>query len=50
MTAATAGGATTGKADLIFFGGRVRTPGDPSGFASAIAVRGGSVIAVGDDE
>jgi predicted amidohydrolase YtcJ len=50
VTAATAGDATTGKADLIFFGGRVRTPAHPSGFAPAIAVRGGSVIAVGDDE
>jgi hypothetical protein len=40
---------TAAKADLIFFGGRVRTPADPSGFAPALAVRDGVIIATGDD-
>jgi predicted amidohydrolase YtcJ len=41
---------TAAKADLIFFGGRVRTPAHPSGFATAIAVRDGVITATGDDE
>ncbi|HUN36092.1 MAG TPA: amidohydrolase [Trebonia sp.] len=40
---------TEAKADLIFFGGRVRTPAHPSGFAPALAIRDGLVIATGDD-
>jgi len=36
-------------ADLILIGGRVRTPSDPSGFAEAIAIRGGLIQAVGAD-
>jgi len=39
-----------GKADLIFIGGRVRTPAAPSGFAQAIAIKGQLVQAVGRDE
>jgi len=40
---------TQAKADLIFFGGRVRTPAHPSGFAPALAIRDGVIIATGDD-
>jgi predicted amidohydrolase YtcJ len=36
-------------ADMIFIGGRVRTPASPSGFAEAIAVRGSQIQAVGSD-
>jgi predicted amidohydrolase YtcJ len=36
-------------ADMIFTGGRVRTPASPSGFAEALAVRGGLILAVGSD-
>jgi predicted amidohydrolase YtcJ len=35
------------KADLIFFGGKVRTP---AGFTEAIAIAGGTILAVGDDD
>jgi hypothetical protein len=38
------------EADLVFAGGRIRTPGHPSGFVSALAVRGGLIQAVGSDE
>src|SRR5580658_8215879 len=37
-------------ADLVLVGGKVRTPAHPSGFAQALAVRGGTIVAVGDDE
>jgi len=40
---------TAAKADLIFFGGRVRTPAHPAGFAPALAVRDGVIMAIGDD-
>jgi len=38
------------EADLVFAGGKVRTPGHPSGFAAALAVRGGVIQAVGSDD
>jgi hypothetical protein len=34
------GDVTAAKVDLIFIGGRVRTPEHPAGFAPALAVRG----------
>src|ERR1700691_2790394 len=37
-------------ADLVLVGGKVRTPAHPSGFAQALAVRGGAILAVGDEE
>jgi predicted amidohydrolase YtcJ len=40
----------SGEADLVFVGGKVRTPGHPSGFAEAVAVRGGVIAAVGGDD
>jgi predicted amidohydrolase YtcJ len=40
---------TAATPDLIFFGGRVRTPAHPSGFATALAVRDGVICSVGDD-
>ncbi|MGH3152496.1 MAG: amidohydrolase [Streptosporangiaceae bacterium] len=39
-----------GRADLVFLNGKVRTPGHPTGFAQALAVRGGLIQAVGADE
>jgi predicted amidohydrolase YtcJ len=36
-----------GKADLVFIGGKVRTPAEPSGFAEAIAIGDGLILAVG---
>ncbi len=36
-------------ADLILVNGRVRTPAHPSGFTQALAVRDGTILAVGDD-
>jgi predicted amidohydrolase YtcJ len=41
---------TGSKADLIFVGGKVRTPAHESGFAQAMAVGGGVIAAVGDDD
>src|SRR5580692_6605167 len=38
------------EADLVFAGGRIRTPAHPSGFVSALAVRGGVIQAVGSDD
>jgi len=38
------------QADLAFIGGKIRTPAHPSGFASALAVRGGVIQALGRDE
>src|SRR5690242_7082935 len=35
--------AVSSEADLVFVGGKVRTPGHPSGFAEAVAVRGGMI-------
>jgi predicted amidohydrolase YtcJ len=35
------------EADLVLTGGKIRTPAHPSGFAEALAVRGGVVQAVG---
>src|ERR1700685_4679073 len=37
-------------ADLVLVGGKVRTPAHPSGFAQALAVRGGTILAVGADD
>jgi predicted amidohydrolase YtcJ len=37
------------QADLIFIGGRVRTPAHESGFSQAIAISGGLIRAIGDD-
>ena len=42
--------ASDGQADLIFTGGKVRSPAHPSGFVQALAVRGGLIQAVGTDE
>src|SRR5580693_4595717 len=43
--------ATSGTmADLVLVNGKVRTPAHSSGFAQALAVRGGTIVAVGDDE
>ncbi|MFY9927712.1 MAG: amidohydrolase family protein, partial [Streptosporangiaceae bacterium] len=38
------------EADLVFAGGKIRTPAHPSGFARAMAVRGGMIQALGSDE
>jgi len=38
------------EADLVLAGGKIRTPAHPSGFAEALAVRGGVVQAVGTDD
>jgi predicted amidohydrolase YtcJ len=38
------------EADLVLAGGRIRTPAHPSGFVSAVAVRGGLIQAVGSDD
>jgi len=38
------------EADLVFADGRIRTPAHPSGFVSALAVRGGVIQAVGSDD
>jgi predicted amidohydrolase YtcJ len=38
------------SADLILAGGRIRSPEHPSGFVSALAVRGGGIQAVGSDD
>jgi predicted amidohydrolase YtcJ len=37
------------EADLVFAGGKIRTPAHPSGFARAMAVRGGVIQALGSD-
>ena len=47
------GQATTGRdgqADLVFTGGKIRSPAHPSGFVPALAIRGGLIQAVGTDE
>ena len=38
------------EADLVLAGGRIRSPAHPSGFVSALAVRGGLIQAVGSDD
>jgi predicted amidohydrolase YtcJ len=38
------------EADLIFAGGKIRTPAHPSGFVQALAVRDGVIAAVGTDD
>jgi predicted amidohydrolase YtcJ len=42
--------ASDGQADLVLVGGKIRSPAHPSGFARALAVRGGLIQAVGLDE
>ena len=37
------------EADLVFAGGKIRTPAHPSGFVQALAVRDGVIQAVGTD-
>jgi predicted amidohydrolase YtcJ len=37
-------------ADLVFTGGKIRTPAHPSGFVQALAVRGGVIQALGRDD
>jgi predicted amidohydrolase YtcJ len=39
----------TGGADLVFTGGKIRSPAHRSGFVQALAVRGGLIQAVGTD-
>ncbi len=41
---------TQAKADLVFVGGKIRSPAHPSGFAPALAARDGVIEAVGSDE
>ena len=38
------------EADLVLAGGKIRTPAHPSGFAEALAVRNGTILAVGTGE
>jgi len=38
------------EADLVLAGGKIRTPAHPSGFAEALAVRDGAILAVGTDD
>jgi hypothetical protein len=38
------------EADLVFTGGKIRTPVHPSGFVQALAVRDGKILAVGPDD
>jgi predicted amidohydrolase YtcJ len=38
------------EADLVLAGGKIRTPAHPSGFAEALAVRNGAILAVGTDD
>ena len=39
-----------GQAELVFTGGKIRSPAHPSGFVQALAVRRGLIQAVGTDE
>jgi hypothetical protein len=41
---------TEPKADLVLAGGKIRTPGHPSGFAQALAARDGVIQALGSDD
>jgi predicted amidohydrolase YtcJ len=38
------------EADLVFVGGKIRTPAHPSGFVPALAVRDGVIAALGSDD
>jgi predicted amidohydrolase YtcJ len=38
------------EADLVFMGGKIRTPAHPSGFVQALAVRDGVIQAIGSDD
>jgi predicted amidohydrolase YtcJ len=38
------------EADLVFVGGKIRTPAHPSGFVEALAVRNGLIHALGTDD
>ena len=38
------------EADLVFVGGKIRTPAHPSGFVQALAVRDGVIQALGTDD
>jgi predicted amidohydrolase YtcJ len=38
------------EADLVFVGGKIRTPAHPSGFVQALAVRNGAVLGLGTDD
>src|SRR3984893_19326679 len=38
------------EADLVFAGGKIRTPAHPSGFVQALAVRDGVIWAAGTDD
>src|ERR1700691_1379201 len=38
------------EADLVFTGGKIRTPAHPSGFVQALAVRDAQILAVGTDD
>jgi len=38
------------EADLVFAGGKIRTPAHPAGFAQALAVRDGVISAVGTED
>ena len=38
------------EADLVFAGGKIRTPAHPSGFVQALAVRDGVIQALGTDD
>ncbi len=38
------------EADLVFVGGKIRTPAHPSGFAQALAVRDSVIAALGTDD
>ena len=38
------------RAELVFTGGKIRSPAHPSGFVQALAVRGGLIQAAGTDE
>ena len=42
--------ASSGRVDLAFTGGKIRSPAHPSGFVQALAVRGGLIQAAGTDE
>ena len=41
---------SSAEADLVFAGGKIRTPAHPSGFVQALAVRDGVIQAVGSDD
>src|ERR1700686_4857901 len=41
---------SSSEADLVFAGGKIRTPAHPSGFVQALAVRDGVIQALGTDD